>query len=160
MHGILGAFYLIRIFEPGGLAYLGNSNWLYLNRNVTVYNGSGSSSGLDLSELRGDHTIVPAFVVLVLRFLHPFRIVNQYGGIFHDTFDHEGHVALIFQGSDDGTRWHDYSLKYSIQREHSFPQFCSIYATFRSCSFLRGYQSSLYFIQPSNPFYHQGTHGC
>ena len=78
MHGI-PRLYLIRIFEPGGLAYLGNSNWMYLNRNVTVYNGSGSGSGLDPSELRGDHTIVPAFVVLVLGFLHPFRIVNQYG---------------------------------------------------------------------------------
>ena len=158
MHGILGAFYLIRIFEPGGLAYLGNSNWMYLNRNVTVYNGSGSGSGLDLSELRGDHTIVPAFVVLVLRFLHPFRIVNQYGGIFHDTFDHEGHVALIFQGSDDGTRWHDYSLKYSIQREHSFPQFFAPYMPrLDHAAFYEGTRVPFYFIQPSNPFYHQGN---
>ena len=143
------------------MAYLGNSNWMYLSRNITVYNGFTSDSSLDLSVLHGDHTIVPAFVMLVLKFLHPFRIVNQYGGIFHDTFDHEGHVALIFQGSRDGVSWHDYPLKYSIQREHSFPQFfapwmprldhAAFYGVleYRSTS----YSQVIHFIT-------KGTHGC
>ena len=171
IHGTFGVFYLIRIFEPSGLAYLGNANWLY-SSNITssiegientikqmVVNSNSTFNTTSNNDINIHvNTLIPSIALSFMKLLHPFRIVNQYGGIFHDTFDHEGHVALVFQGSADGIVWKDYTLKYSIQHEASFPQFFAPWMPrLDHAAFYEGTRVPFYFIQPSNPFYHQGN---
>jgi lipase maturation factor 1 len=152
LHGTLGIFYLLRIFEPGGLTYLGNSNWLYSKSIENI----GTKDPDDFYHIK--ETIIPVTVLVIMKALHPFRVVNQYGGIFHDTFSHEGHVALIVQGSNDGRIWQDYELAYSIQHEHSFPQYFAPWMPrLDHAAFYEGTRIPFYFIQPSNPLYHQGN---
>ena len=169
IHGTFGVFYLIRIFEPSGLAYLGNANWLYSSnitssiegientiKQMVVNSTFNTTSNNDINI--HVNTLIPSIALSFMKLFHPFRIVNQYGGIFHDTFDHEGHVALVFQGSADGIVWKDYTLKYSIQHEASFPQFFAPWMPrLDHAAFYEGTRVPFYFIQPSNPFYHQGN---
>ena len=137
-HAFLGGVYLLRVLE--GLSYLGNSNWMYCQHSI-------------------EKSYIPAHIIHVLRVLHPWRIVNQYGGIFHDTFPHEGHVALIIRGSNDGNTWLDYELKFSIQNETSFPQFFAPFQPrFDHAAFYEGTRAQFHHIQPSNPFYN-GVNG-
>jgi lipase maturation factor 1 len=132
-HALMGACFLLRILEPGGLAYLGNANWMY-DANA--------------------ETKMPAALVTTLRALHPWRIVNQYGGIFHDTFTHEGHVALVFRSSMDGLEWNEHHLKFSIQNETSFPLFFAPWMPrLDHAAFYEGTRVQFHSIQPSNPFY-------
>ena len=139
VHGGLGLLFLLHIFEPGGLSYLGNANWMYQQSSVT-------------------QSYIPDAVVYTMRALHPWRIVNQYGGIFHDTFDHEGHVALVFRGSHDGVQWKEYPLAFSIQNETSFPQFFAPWMPrLDHAAFYEGTNVQFHHIQPSNPFCNGGN---
>ena len=103
-HALLGLLYTFRILEDGGVSYLANPSWIMDRRNHYS----------DIS------TIAPKEVLL---WLQRYHIIQQYGGVFYGTFDHQGKLAFIIEGSMDGALWKEYTYEYHIQDVQDSPRF-------------------------------------
>ena len=85
VHGIVGFMFLLRTIES--LDYLSNTKWIF---NENMYTKSVVSSFLPRP---------------LLMFVSAWRLSNGYGGVFHDSFRHDGKIVLKLQGSADGATW-------------------------------------------------------
>ena len=105
-HCLIGTMYTLRIVESGGISYLANPNWIF--------------------DRRYDHSLANNMMIMpkdVLLWLQRYHIIQQYGGVFFSTFDHDGKMVNIIQGSHDGENWFEYDYKYHVQDVNEPPQF-------------------------------------
>ena len=79
-HFLIGMMYTIRIIEPAGVSYLANPNWIF--------------------DRRYDHSIANQLQIMpkqLLLWLQRYHIIQQYGGVFHSTFGHDGKMVNIIE---------------------------------------------------------------
>ena len=96
VHGLLGSLLLLRTVES--LDYLSNTKWIL---NTEMYSASIISSFFH----------IPRSVFMLTS---AWRVSNGYGGVFHDSFEHEGKIVLKLEGSVDGKNWIPIKWKWHV----------------------------------------------
>ena len=96
VHSLVGLLLLGRTVES--LDYLSNTKWIM---NKKLYATSFVSNYL--------HFPKESLVVL-----SAWKMCNGYGGVFHDSFAHEGKIVLLLEGSVDGVVWKPIQWKWHV----------------------------------------------
>jgi hypothetical protein len=101
-HAMLGGLLFLRTVEA--LDYLGNTNWIY-------------------SSVKYEQSILSSIPMLqhVFKWTSTYRVSNQYGGVFHDSFRHEGKIVPVIEGSNDNVHWESVEFKYHISNVKRVP---------------------------------------
>ncbi len=142
-HFLIGMMYTIRIIEPAGVSYLANPNWIF--------------------DRRYDHSIANQLQIMpkqLLLWLQRYHIIQQYGGVFHSTFGHDGKMVNIIEGSHDGKHWFEYKYKYHVQDIDEPPQFFApLFPRLDHFIFYETNQIGFNRINPMSPLFAQNPSG-
>ncbi len=142
-HMAIGAMYTLRIVEPSGISYLANPNWIFDRR----YKHSWANR----------MKIMPRSMLL---WLQRYHVIQQYGGVFFGTFDHDGKMVAIIEGSNDGRNWYEYAYKYHVQDTREPPQFFApLFPRLDHMIFYETNQISFNKINPLSPLFAQNPPG-
>ena len=142
-HMTIGVMYTLRIVEPSGISYLANPNWIFDRR----YKHSWANR----------MKIMPRSMLL---WLQRYHVIQQYGGVFFDTFGHDGKMVAIIEGSNDGRNWYEYAYKYHVQDTREPPQFFApLFPRLDHMIFYETNQISFNKINPMSPLFMQNPPG-
>lgn len=103
VHGFVGFVLLLRTIES--LDYLSNTRWIF----------DEHMFGTSVVSL-----LVPRQLLMVLS---AWKVSNGYGGVFHDSFQHEGKVVLKLQSSVNGYDWEDIEWRWHVHDPDRPPAF-------------------------------------
>ena len=120
LHASLGAILFLRTLAS--LDYLGNPNWLLDDEQYAA----SLAAELELADILS--VALPITLRDVLLWGARFKICGQWGGVFHDSFLHEGKVVMVLEAgwdftADSVTTWREIPWRYHVSDPDSAPPF-------------------------------------